>query len=259
MMLPNMYYIFTAKMHCSRIFKFELYLIKGIILTICLFCSFLSLHKSTCLDIILPSALAYSEQFSSDEDALLSQISVSARSHPYAHMLSGHVQGQLLEMISRLIQPKKILEIGTFLGYSALCLAKGLVDGGILHTIELREEDAAVATENFRRANTLDKIILHIGNALDIIPGLKETWDLVFIDADKTNYKAYYDLVLPAVRPGGLIIADNVLFHGEVLEKKIKGKNALAIHAFNEHVKRDESVEKVMVTLRDGLLLIRKK
>jgi predicted O-methyltransferase YrrM len=211
------------------------------------------------LDIIHPSALAYSEHFSTDEDALLNQIAASASSHPYAHMLSGHVQGQLLEMISRLIQPKRILEIGTFLGYSAVCLAKGLVTGGVLHTIEIREQDASIAAENFSKANALDKIILHIGNALDIIPGLKETWDLVFIDADKTNYRAYYDLVLPVVRPGGLIVADNVLFHGEVLEKEIKGKNALAIHAFNEHVKGDKSVEKVMVTLRDGLFLIRKK
>ena len=162
-------------------------------------------------------------------------------------------------MISCILQPKKILEIGTFVGYSALCLAKGLTKGGKLHTIELKKEDADISLENFRKANASHQIILHRGNALDIIPTLHETWDLVFIDADKTNYINYYQLVLPAVRSGGLVIADNVLFHGEVLEKEIKGKNAKAIQAFNEIIKKDNSVEKVMVTVRDGLFLIRKK
>ena len=174
-------------------------------------------------------------------------------------MLSGHVQGKFLEMISFLVRPSKILEIGTFMGYSALCLAKGLRSGGTLHTIELREADAAIASDNFRKAGMEDKIILHTGNALNIIPTLNESWDLVFIDADKINYAAYYMLVLPKMSPGGLIVADNVLFHGDVLEKEIKGKNGLAIHAFNRMVKEDDSVEKVLLTVRDGLLLIRKK
>jgi len=145
------------------------------------------------------------------------------------------------------------------MGYSALCLAKGLQKGGKLHTIELNPADAETAAANFEKANARDKIILHIGNALDIIPSLRLAWDLVFIDADKTGYIEYYELVLPKVRQGGLIIADNVLFHGQVLEKEIKGKNALAIHAFNKKIKADESVEKVLLTVRDGLLLIRKK
>ena len=211
------------------------------------------------MDLIDPLAQAYAESFSSGEDALLRDISAFASQHPQANMLSGQVQGRFLEMISWLIRPARILEIGTFLGYSTLCLAKGLREGGRLHTIELNTPDAATATENFRRAGAQDRIILHPGNALDIIPGLDEIWDLVFIDADKTGYPAYYELVLPRVRPGGLIIADNVLFHGEVLEKKIKGENAKAIHAFNQLVKNDRSVEKVMLTVRDGLLLIRKK
>ena len=124
----------------------------------------------------------------------------------------GHVQGKFLEIISSILQPKKILEIGTFVGYSALCLAKGLTKDGKLHTIELRKPDSDISLENFRRSNMADKIILHTGNALDIIPTLQENWDLVFIDADKPNYINYYDLVLPKVRAGGLIIADNVLF-----------------------------------------------
>jgi caffeoyl-CoA O-methyltransferase len=212
------------------------------------------------MDIVNSLAQAYAEKYSSGEDGLLRQIAeYTLHNHPEAQMLSGHLQGRFLEMISCLHRPRRILEIGTFMGYSALCLAAGLVDGGQLHTLELRAEDAALAAENFRRANQQDRIILHIGNALEIIPSLQEAWDLVFIDADKVNYSAYYKLVLPRLRPGGLIIADNVLFHGQVLEEEIKGKNAIAIHAFNELVKGDDSVEKVMVTLRDGLLLIRKK
>ena len=212
------------------------------------------------MEIIYPLAQEYAEQFSSAETELLNEIAVHTNAHHrHANMLSGHVQGKFLEMISCLLQPARILEIGTFVGYSALYLAKGLQPGGRLHTIELREEDAATATENFRLANVADRIILHRGNALDIIPTLQEAWDLVFIDADKTGYSDYYKLVLPRLKSGGLIIADNVLFHGEVLEKEIKGKNAIAIHAFNEMVKNDQSVEKVMLTIRDGLLFIRKK
>ena len=212
------------------------------------------------MDIVNTKAQEYSEKFSSAEDDLLSEIAkFTYAHHDDPHMLSGHVQGKFLEIISCLLQPKKILEIGTFVGYSALCLAKGLAKEGKLHTIELRKPDSEISLENFRKANITDKIILHTGNALEIIPALKETWDLVFIDADKPNYINYYDLVLPKVRAGGLIIADNVLFHGEVLEEEIKGKNAKAIHAFNEMINRDDSVEKVMLTVRDGLFLIRKK
>ncbi|MBS1600345.1 MAG: O-methyltransferase [Bacteroidetes bacterium] len=211
------------------------------------------------VDIVHPLALDYAEKFSSAEDSVLNDITVFAHKHPHAQMLSGHVQGKFLEMLSFLVQPKYVLEIGTFMGYSALCLAKGLQPGGQLHTIELREEDAKTANTNFDKANASHKIILHAGNALDIIPTLQMPWDLVFIDADKTNYAAYYKLVLPQMRSGGLIVADNVLFHGDVLQKEIKGKNGLAIHAFNKMVKEDETVEKVLLTVRDGLLLIRKK
>ncbi|HSZ84808.1 MAG TPA: O-methyltransferase [Puia sp.] len=212
------------------------------------------------MDIVNTKAQEYSEKFSSAEDGLLNQIAkFTYAHHADPHMLSGHVQGKFLEIISCLLQPKKILEIGSFVGYSALCLAKGLAKDGKLHTIELRKEDADISMENFRKANMADKIILHMGNALDIIHTLLETWDLVFIDADKPNYINYYKLVLPKVRAGGLIIADNVLFHGEVLEEEIKGKNAKAIQAFNEMINKDDSVEKVMLTVRDGLFLIRKK
>jgi caffeoyl-CoA O-methyltransferase len=212
------------------------------------------------LDIINDLAQAYAERFSSPTDALLQEIAVATEAaHPQAHMLSGHVQGKFLELLSCLMQPRRILEIGTFTGYSALCLAKGLLKDGEIHTIELREEEVSVARANFSRSNEAGKIILHPGNALNIIPGLNETWDLVFIDADKVNYIEYYKLVLPRVRAGGVILADNVLFHGEVLKQPVTGKNAKAIQAFNEYVQQDDSVEKVMLTIRDGLLLIRKK
>jgi predicted O-methyltransferase YrrM len=212
------------------------------------------------MDLIHPDAQRYAESFTSPVDAVLDEIEKETyRDHPQAHMLSGHWQGKFLEFISNLIKPTAILEIGTFTGYSALCLSKGLAPAGTLHTIELREEDAATARKNFHKAKANEKIILHVGNALDIIPSLGEKWDLVFIDADKVNYTRYYDLVLPAVNTNGLILADNVLFHGQVLEEPVTGKNAIAIQEFNEHVQRDKSVEQVIVTIRDGLMMIRKK
>jgi caffeoyl-CoA O-methyltransferase len=212
------------------------------------------------MDIVDPLAQAYAERYSSPEDPLLQEIAAyTTANHSESQMLSGHLQGRFLEMISKLLRPRKILEIGTFMGYSALCLAQGLTEDGQLHTLELRDTDADRAAAYFQRAKYPGRIILHRGNALEIIPTLGETWDLVFIDADKVNYGEYYKLVLPRIRPGGLIIADNVLFHGEVLTAAIKGKNAIAIQAFNELIAADKGVEKVMLTVRDGLFLIRKK
>jgi predicted O-methyltransferase YrrM len=179
--------------------------------------------------------------------------------HADHHMLSGRLQGKFLEIISLTIRPKHVLEIGTFVGYSAICLAKGLVEGGELHTIEVSADHATTAKSNFCRTNEAEKIILHTGNALQIIPTLDKPWDLVFIDADKPNYIEYYKLVLPRLRKGGMILADNVLFHGQVLEEPVAGKNAKAIHAFNEYVERDDRVNKVLLTIRDGLTMILKK
>jgi predicted O-methyltransferase YrrM len=173
-------------------------------------------------------------------------------------MLSGHIQGKFLSFISKIIAPKYILEIGTFTGYSALCLLKGLSGDGELHTIELRREDADTALKYFKAADNNNLITLHVGNAKEIIPGLPYEWDLVFIDADKTSYIDYYELVLPRLSKKGVIIADNVLFHGQVLDEPIRGKNALAIDEFNKHVTNDSRVEQVMLSVRDGLLLIKK-
>lgn len=211
------------------------------------------------MELVAHSAEQYAQQFSAPLDAVLLQVEqFTLQNHPHAHMLSGPVQGKLLEMISCMLQPKRILEIGTFTGFSALCLVKGLQANGVLHTIELREEDAGTAQKYFEQAHITDKIKLHTGNALDIIPALNEEWDMVFIDADKTGYIGYYELTLPRVKKGGFILADNVLFHGEVLQEPLKGKNAKAIQAFNEHVLNDKRVEQVLLTVRDGLLLIKK-
>jgi predicted O-methyltransferase YrrM len=217
--------------------------------------------KINIVEIVHPLANEYAEKFTSPEAEVLQLISnqTNESRSQHAHMLSGHVQGKFLEIISQLIRPHRILEIGTFTGYSAICLAKGLSVDGRLHTIELREEDAALSRNNFIKAGLGDKIISHAGNALDIIPALEEEWDLVFIDADKPGYISYFNLVLPKLKKGGIILADNVLFHGEVLNEEIKGKNAIAIHAFNEHVKKCTEVEIVLLTVRDGLMLIRKK
>jgi len=211
------------------------------------------------MDLLHPLVQAYAEKYTSPEDGLLQQINQQTQAHPQAHMLSGHIQGKLLELLSLLLKPRRILEIGSFTGYSALCLAKGLTAEGKLHTIELREEDAAMAQQNFNLSDANDKIILHTGNALEIIPGLEEAWDMVFIDADKTGYIDYYKMVLPRLKKGGVILADNVFFHGEVLQPELKGKNAKAIQAFNEYIRQDDSVEQVLLTVRDGLMLIFKK
>ena len=212
------------------------------------------------MDIISSQAQAYAERYTSAIDLLLQNIiTETMATNPEHHMLSGHLQGKFLEIFSELLQPLNVLEIGTFVGYSAICLAKGLKQGGELHTIEISPEVGRIAQANFDRTIEPDKIILHIGNVLEIVPALEKSWDMVFIDADKPNYIEYYKLVLPRLRSGGVILADNVLFHGQVLEEPVSGKNAKAIQSFNDYVQKDESVEKVMLTIRDGLLMIRKK
>jgi caffeoyl-CoA O-methyltransferase len=211
-------------------------------------------------ELILPMAQAYAERHTSPDPALVAEVEAyTLASHPHAHMVSGHLQGRFLSMVSRMVQPLRILEIGTFTGYSALCLSEGLMPDGELHTIECRSDDASKARSFFDRSPHADRIKTHVGDALEIIPTLDECWDLVFLDADKVNYIAYHELVLPRLRPGGWILADNVLFHGQVLEDPVRGKNAKAIDAYNCHVREDDRVEQVMLTIRDGLLLIRKK
>jgi predicted O-methyltransferase YrrM len=211
------------------------------------------------MELVNPLAEKYAQQFTTPTAELLHHIHQQSEQHAHAHMLSSEVQGSLLSFISGLVQPKYILEIGTFTGYSALCLCTGLQPGGELHTIELREADAAAAKANFKLAGKDNEIHLHIGDAREIIPTLQYKWDIVFIDADKGSYITYYELALERLQEGGIIIADNVLFHGQVLEEKISNKSAKAIHAFNQHVASDERTEQVLLTMRDGLLFIKKK
>lgn len=211
------------------------------------------------LDIVHPLAERYAARFSSPETDLLATVSAAAAAnHAQPHMLSGHVQGGFLAMVSQMIKPKQILEVGTMVGYSSICLAAGLQPDGKLHTIELREADSDIAEQHFIKAGMHDKISLHRGDALQIIPTLHETWDLVFLDADKVNYVTYYEMIKPSIRQGGYLLADNVLFHGAVLHDEVRGKNAQAIHAFNQHVRDDDEVTCVILPFRDGLSLIRK-
>jgi caffeoyl-CoA O-methyltransferase len=212
------------------------------------------------MELINTLAENYAYEYTSDDDILLQEVlNYTNQFHAEKHMISGKIQGQFLQMMSSIIKPQQVLEIGTFTGYSALCLVKGLLPEGQLHTIELREADAKTAQNFFNKSKRKEEIVLHLGSALEIIPTLKYEWDLVFIDADKVNYAQYYDLVLPKVKKGGIIIADNVLFHGQVLESEIKGKNAIAIHEFNKKIKNDNDIHHVMVTIRDGMMMIQKK
>ena len=175
-------------------------------------------------------------------------------------MLSGHIQGRILSMLSHMINPKAILEIGTYTGYSAICLAEGLQKEGKLHTIDINEELEEMVNTYIEKANLKSTIINHIGNAIDIIPTLTDPLDLVFIDADKTNYSNYYDLVFDQVKPGGYIIADNVLWSGKVVEdKKNLDADTLALIAYSEKVNNDDRVQNVLFPVRDGLMIVRKK
>ncbi len=174
-------------------------------------------------------------------------------------MLSGHLQGQVLSMISQMIRPINILEIGTFTGYSAICLAKGLTENGQLITIDINEELSELCHTAFQQSGYHNKIKMMIGTAASIIPELDYEFDLVFIDADKINYSNYFDLVIDKVKKGGFILADNVLYHGEVLSLEKASKNAKAMHAYNEKILNDKRVESVLLPLRDGVMITRKK
>ena len=201
----------------------------------------------------------YAESFTSGESAVLAEL----REHCYAHyedssMLSGFVQGRILSMFSHMIRPKVVLEIGTYLGYSALCFAEGLADGGKVITLDIQEDTNKVARSYVEKTEYAGRIEFLLGFGTDIIPNLSETFDLVFIDADKPNYSNYYDLVFDKVRPGGFIIADNVLWSGKVLEE-IKDENTQALHNYNQKILADDRVENVLFPIRDGLMIACKK
>ncbi len=208
------------------------------------------------MEVLNPDLQLYAEKHTSPESDELRTINRDTHAHVLMpRMLSGHLQGRVLSMISHMIQPFRILEIGTYTGYSALCLAEGLRAGGKLITIDINEELEQKVRHNF--ASWEDKIDYRIGNALDIIPRLHETFDLVFIDADKVNYSTYFDLVIDKVRPGGFMLADNVLWSGKVLDKN-PDADTRAILSFNQKIQHDRRVENVLLPIRDGIMMIRR-
>jgi predicted O-methyltransferase YrrM len=202
----------------------------------------------------------YAEDFTNPENELLAAL--NRETHLKIElpvMLSGHLQGSILQMLSHMLKPRRILEVGTYTGYSAICLAQGLTEDGHLHTIDINEELQDMCFRYFCNAGLEKKITQHIGKAGDIIPAIDEKFDLVFIDADKQNYHLYYDLVFDKVPIGGFILADNVLYDGEViLPEDQQSKNAKAIHAFNQKVRDDARVEQVLMPVRDGITIMRK-
>ena len=222
------------------------------------------------MELINPELESYAEAHTSEELPVLAKLNRETHlTQVYPRMLSGHMQGTFLRMISRMLKPFRILEIGTFTGYSAINLAAGLTDRpvadigeagnrAVLHTIEVDPELELMIRKYFQEAEIEDKVRLHIGEAIAIIPTLEETWDLVFIDADKPNYLNYYKLIIDRLSPGGIVIADNALWDGKILDPSPRSKDTHGIMEFNDFVQHDERVENVLLTVRDGMMMVRK-
>ena len=203
----------------------------------------------------------YSEEHTTPENELLKALNRDTHVNVLApRMLSGHLQGRLLSLFSKMIQPKAILEIGTYTGYAALCLAEGLTNDGILHTIDINEELETRIQKYFDQSSYSNQIKLHIGNALDIIPKIQQQFDLVFIDADKENYSKYYDLLIDAMPSGGIIMADNVLWSGKVTDSEAlaSDNDTQELDRFNAKVQSDPRVENILIPVRDGIMVARK-
>ena len=214
------------------------------------------------MDFLDPKIEDYAGEHSTAENQTLQALNRETYTNVLMpRMLSGHLQGRVLSMFSNMLRPRRILEIGTYTGYAALCMAEGLTNDGVLHTIDINEELETMVRKYIDEAGMKEKIWFHVGNALEIIPGLNETFDLVFIDADKENYSTYYDLVFDKLRQGGIIVADNVLWSGKVLDDKELAKDVetKALNDFNKKVHADDRVENVLMPIRDGLMVIRKK
>jgi caffeoyl-CoA O-methyltransferase len=208
----------------------------------------------------LSRIMDYALQHTTAEDEILNQLFRETNLKTvYPRMISGHMQGKFLEFVSYMIRPSGILEIGTFTGYSAICLARGLADGGLLHTIDVNDELEQLALKYFKLANLQDKIIVHNGDARDVIPAIEGLFDLVFIDGDKEQYLQYYELVFQKLRIGGFILADNVLWSGKVLPDCLDHDNETrGIRDFNSFVAADSRVEKLLLPFRDGIYILHK-
>lgn len=214
-------------------------------------------------DTFSDAILAYCEAHTTPDSEVLAALS----RHTHANvmqprMLSGHLQGRVLALLSQLLRPKFVLEVGTYVGYSAICLAEGLVPGGQVHTLDVNDELEHIMRKYWAEANMQDKITFHLGDAHDLIPKLnqKYTWDLVFIDADKPSYINYYNLVVDAVRPGGIIVSDNVLWSGKVADPTAYPKDTAlpGMLAYNKALHEDPRTENVLLPIRDGLMVSRK-
>lgn len=215
--------------------------------------------KNNTMDFLHPDIKAYAETHTSSEDNFLSALNRETHLKVlYPQMISGHLQGRMLAMFSKMCRPRRILEIGTYTGYSAICLAEGLTEDGKLITLEVDPELETMATEYFVNAGYGEKIDMIIGDALEIIPTLDEVFDLVFIDADKVNYINYYKLALAKLRPGGIIIGDNVLWSGHVLDQNVQDKDTVALRDFAKFVSADPAVETLLLPVRDGIMIARK-
>ena len=203
----------------------------------------------------------YARRMSDPEAPVLQRLSRETQAKVLKpRMLSGHLQGKLLEMISLIHKPRRILEIGTYTGYSAICLAQGLTDDGLLHTIDHNPELEDFARHFFTEARLEHKIVQHIGEALEVIPAIPGPFDLVFIDADKENYVSYFEMVLDRMPAGGIVLADNVLWDGKVIrEPQPKDSETQGIIRFNQFIRNHAEVQKILLPYRDGLTLIRKK
>lgn len=213
------------------------------------------------MEFIDPALLTYCEDHSSDEDFLLKKITRETQAKVMMpRMISGHLQGKMLELFAKMQNPKTILEIGTYTGYSGICLARGLGKDGKLITLDINDELETMVRGFFEESGLADKIDYRLGNALEIIPTLSGPFDMVFIDADKSNYSKYYDLIIDKINPGGIILADNVLWSGKILVEKGKkiDKDTHAIIDFNTMIQNDPRVENVLLPIRDGVMMARK-
>jgi len=213
------------------------------------------------MEFLAQSIIDYSEAHTTPESDSLKELNRETNAKVLMpRMLSGHLQGRILAMFSHMLRPRRILEIGTYTGYSAICLAEGLAEDGLLHTIDINEELLPMVKKYFAKTGVEKKIKIHTGDAVNIIPGLDEMFDLVFIDADKKNYSLYFDLVIQQVPKGGIILADNVLWSGKILDPADEmDSDTMAIAEFNKKVQADNRVENVLLPVRDGLMVMRVK
>ena len=212
------------------------------------------------MNFISPELEQYAGIHTSPESELLARINRETHLEVLQpRMLSGHLQGRILSLLSSLLKPKRILEIGTYTGYSALCLAEGLPADGTLITIDVNEELQARVQGYFNDSSYKNQIEYHIGDAMELIPTLSDMWDLVFIDADKKNYLNYYDLVIERMNPGGIILADNILWSGKVIDSSATDRETEILRRYNEVIHADERVENILLPIRDGIMVARKK